>query len=85
MPWSQKTPEMNELETGEKSLKFWTPNFENQQSYSILKIIKKGLKKSEKNRTYSSLPGGATHIFSILKQTIPCAYPDIEGFSFLDI
>ena len=37
---SQKTPEMNELETNNIFLKIWAHNFEKQKSYSIWKIEK---------------------------------------------
>ena len=38
MDSQEKTPEMNELEPGLKSLKIWAHNFEKQKSYSLLKL-----------------------------------------------
>ena len=44
MDSQEKTPEMNELEPGLKSLKIWAHNFEKQKSYSLLKLSSEKLR-----------------------------------------
>ena len=55
--WTQKTPEMNELETNKKHLKIWAHNFEKQKSYRDLILLPQIAKRG------NSAGGGLTQLF----------------------
>ena len=57
--WTQKTPEMNELESDKQNLKRWDSNFEKQKNYSISTIHFFCQKKKDLgNKRFSPFKGG---------------------------